>query len=197
MRNRAKRGSRARFVRCHKPVDPAVAAGVAGRADDHRHAEPPRPQQHVLEIMPLPLHRARREIRAERPRTDIARPRICADQIMRAIEPDPKARRLDRRKPEMPVGARPGRWHVPQSLNRREFLELRPPYRSRAIFGMPQAMELFVFSEWPTPRLAPPGYVAYGWNSAVRYGSPECLGCADSGRSRDGDRSVQVDPTRP
>jgi len=87
-----------------EPVDGAVAAGVTGRADDHRHAEPPRPQQHVLEIMPLPLHRARRDVRAERPRTDIARPRIGADQIRRAIEPDPKARRLDRRKPEMPVG---------------------------------------------------------------------------------------------
>jgi hypothetical protein len=88
-----------------KPVDPAVAAGVAGRADDHRHAEPARRQQHVLEIVTLPLHRARRDVRAERPRTDITRPRIGADQIGRAIEPDLKARRLDRRKPEMPVGA--------------------------------------------------------------------------------------------
>jgi hypothetical protein len=38
-----------------EPVDPAVAADVAGRTDDHRHAEPARPQQHVLEIVPLPL----------------------------------------------------------------------------------------------------------------------------------------------
>ena len=41
----------------------------------------------------------------ERPRTDVARPGIGADQIGRAIEPDLKARRLDRRKAQMPVGA--------------------------------------------------------------------------------------------
>ena len=41
-----------------EPVHPAVAAGVAGRADDHRHAESAGRQQHVLEIVPLPLQRA-------------------------------------------------------------------------------------------------------------------------------------------
>ncbi len=126
-----------------EPVDPAIAAGVGGRADDHRHAEPVCPQQHVLEIVPLPLHRARRHVRAERPRTDIARPGIGADQVGRAVEPDLKARRLDRRKAEMPVGAqdaqrRPGRCQR-APIPRREFPELRPPYRNCAILGITQA----------------------------------------------------------
>ena len=55
-----------------KPVDAAVAASVGRRADDHRHPEPVRRQQHVLEIVLLPLQRARGYIRAERPGTDIA-----------------------------------------------------------------------------------------------------------------------------
>jgi SAM-dependent methyltransferase len=33
-----------------------------------------------------------------------------------------------------------------------------------------------------------------GWNSAPRSGSPECLGCAETGRSPDDGRSAQVDP---
>ena len=48
-----------------------VAVAKLRRAQEH--AEAARPQQHVLEIVPLPLHRARRDVRAERPRPDIAR----------------------------------------------------------------------------------------------------------------------------
>ena len=86
-------------------VDAAVAAGVAGRADDHRHAEPASGQQHVLEIVDLPLPRARRGIRAERPWADITRSRIGADQIGLGCEPDLEAPGLDRRESEMPVRA--------------------------------------------------------------------------------------------
>src|SRR5260370_4868255 len=70
-----------------EPVDPAIAAGVGGRADDHRHAEPARPQQHVLQIVSLPLRPARRDVPAERPRTDIADPE--AEQIRSCTRSSP------------------------------------------------------------------------------------------------------------
>ena len=90
-----------------EPVDAIVAARVTRRADYHRHPEPTRREQHVLEIVLLPLQRARRDVRAERPRADIARSRLGADKIGRAAEPDLKTRRLDRRKAEMPVSPPP------------------------------------------------------------------------------------------
>ena len=40
-------------------IDPAVGAGIARRADDHRHVEAARRGQHRLEIVSLPLQRAR------------------------------------------------------------------------------------------------------------------------------------------
>ncbi|MGA7862698.1 MAG: hypothetical protein WCA23_01660 [Stellaceae bacterium] len=53
-------------------INPPVGAGVPSRANDHRHAEASRREQHRLEIVHLPLQRARRDIRAERYRPDIA-----------------------------------------------------------------------------------------------------------------------------
>jgi hypothetical protein len=58
-----------------------------------------------LEIVDLPLPRARRGIRAERPWADITRSRIGADQIGLGCEPDLEAPGLDRRESEMPVRA--------------------------------------------------------------------------------------------
>ena len=92
-------------------IDSAVAAGVAGRADDHRHAEASRGEQHRLEIIHLPLPRARRDIGAERHRPDVARTRVGADQIRLALAADAKAAGLDRREAEMPVWA-----HNPQRM---------------------------------------------------------------------------------
>src|SRR5208337_4174345 len=89
-----------------KKVDPAVAAGVAGRADDHRHTEPARGQQHVLAIVDLPLPRTRWNIASERPRPDIARSGSGADQIGLGREAACEARGPDRREAEMPIGAK-------------------------------------------------------------------------------------------
>jgi hypothetical protein len=55
-----------------KQLDPAVAAGIPGGPNDHRHAEAPRGSQHGLEIVHLPLRRAGRDVRAKRHRPDIA-----------------------------------------------------------------------------------------------------------------------------
>jgi len=84
-------------------VDPAVCAGVAGRADNHRHSEAASGEQHGFEIVPLPLPRARRDIGAERPRPDIARSGIRANQVWDAVAADPEAADLDWRKAEMSV----------------------------------------------------------------------------------------------
>ena len=86
-------------------IDPAVGAGVPGRADDHRHTETPRREQHRLEIVHLPLQRARRNIRAERYRPDIARSGIGADQIRLTVAADLKAAGLYRCKAQMSVRA--------------------------------------------------------------------------------------------
>jgi hypothetical protein len=86
-------------------IDPAVAAGVPGGTDNHRHAEATRREQHRLEIVHLPLPRARRDVRAERHRPDIARPGIGADQIRLAVAANAKAAGLDRREAEMAVRA--------------------------------------------------------------------------------------------
>jgi len=69
--------------------------------DDFRHQR----RAALLEIVHLRLPRARRDVRAERHRPDIARPGIGADQIRLAIAADAEAAGLDRRKTEMPVRA--------------------------------------------------------------------------------------------
>ena len=86
-----------------KQIDAAVAAAVARRADDHRHAETARREQHLLQFVDLPLARTRRDIGAERARPDIARPGIRADHIRLAAASYAEATGLDRRKAEMAV----------------------------------------------------------------------------------------------
>ena len=82
-----------------------LRAGVAGRADDHRHAEPPRRQQHLLEIVRLPGQRAGRGVGAQRHRPDIAGPELAQIRSGSDVDADIEAAGLDRREAEMPVGA--------------------------------------------------------------------------------------------
>ena len=86
-------------------IDPAVGAGISSGPDNHRHAEPARGEQHRLEVLLLPLPRARRNVRPEWHRPDIARPGIGANQIRLAMAANAEAARLDRREAEMPVRA--------------------------------------------------------------------------------------------
>jgi hypothetical protein len=95
----------------HKQIDPAVATGVTGRADDHWHAEATRREQHRLEIVGLLWQRARRGVCAERHRPDIAGPGISADQIGLTLAANVEAAGLDRRETEMTVRA-----HNPQCM---------------------------------------------------------------------------------
>ena len=86
-------------------IDAAVAAGVARRADDHRHAEPARSEQHRFQILVLPLPRARRDVGSERPGADVAGAGIGADHIRLGGAADREAAGLDRREAEMPIRA--------------------------------------------------------------------------------------------
>jgi hypothetical protein len=53
-------------------------AGVARGADDHRHTDPARREQHLLEIVRLPRQRAGRRIRGERSRPTSSLPESAA-----------------------------------------------------------------------------------------------------------------------
>ena len=55
----------------HIAVDAAVGAGVAGRADDHGHANASGGEQHLLEILPLPAERAGRRVGTQRHGSDV------------------------------------------------------------------------------------------------------------------------------
>ena len=86
-------------------IDPAVGSRVAGRTDDHRHAEPARAEKHQLEIMHLPLERARRDVGTERPGSDVVRSRIGADEVGGGAKPDLVAAGPDRCETKMSVRA--------------------------------------------------------------------------------------------
>ena len=89
----------------HVEVDAAVGAGVARRADDHRHPELARRQQHVLEIVRLPGARARRGIGPERNRADVVAAGVGRDAVRPRRDAKPEAFDADRRKTQVPVRA--------------------------------------------------------------------------------------------
>jgi hypothetical protein len=65
----------------HELVDATIGAGVGGRADDHRHAEPAGFDQHHLQVVALPRFEADMLIGAERPRTHVAGAGIGDDVV--------------------------------------------------------------------------------------------------------------------
>ena len=89
----------------HVQVDAAVGAGVARRADDHRHAKLARGEQHQLEVVRLPRERARRRVGAERNRTDVVAAGIGGDAVGPRGDAELEALVPHRREAEMPVRA--------------------------------------------------------------------------------------------
>ena len=89
----------------HEEVDAAVGAGVAGRPDDHRHAQLPRGEQHVLQILGLPGERTGRGVGAERNRTDVVATGVGRDVVGTRRDAAPKALDPDGGESQVPVGA--------------------------------------------------------------------------------------------
>ena len=87
----------------HVEIDAAVRAGVARRSDDHRHAEPPCREQHVLEVLRLPSERARRRVGTKRHRPDVIASRIGRDVIGLRRDASFEAFGAKRRKAKMSV----------------------------------------------------------------------------------------------
>ena len=73
-------------------VDAAVGSGIAGGADDHRHADAAGADQHHLQIVRLPGERAGRGVGPERHRPDIVAAGIRGDIIGRASTPSRNSR---------------------------------------------------------------------------------------------------------
>jgi hypothetical protein len=78
-----------------------VGASVGRRADDHRHAEPARGQEHQLEIVPLPFLGTAVLVGAERLGADVRAPGVGDDGVGPARQPDLEAASLDGREAEV------------------------------------------------------------------------------------------------
>jgi hypothetical protein len=92
-------------------INAAVAAGVAGRADDHDGAGPPCGEQHVLQVVRLPVERAGEPgVAAERDRTDVAASGVRDDEVRIMLQTEAEAGGSQRRVTEMPVGAQEAKW---------------------------------------------------------------------------------------
>jgi len=72
-------------------IDTAVRAGIAGRTDDHRDAELPRREQHLLEVVHLPCEWAGRRVGAERHRANVIAPGVGCDIVRSRRDADPEA----------------------------------------------------------------------------------------------------------
>jgi hypothetical protein len=86
-------------------VDPAVRPGIAGRADDHRHAKLARRDEHELEVVRLPRKRARRRVGAEGNGPDVIAPGVRGDAIGTRSDAEAEALFARGREAQVPVRA--------------------------------------------------------------------------------------------
>jgi hypothetical protein len=86
-------------------VHPAVRARVPGRADDHRHPQPARSQQHLLEVVALPAFRAAGGVGAQRHRADVVAAGVGGDDVRAGVDAELEARRTQGRETEVSVRA--------------------------------------------------------------------------------------------
>src|SRR5690606_4938725 len=85
-------------------VDPAVAAGVARRAYQHGYAQPAGRQQHLLQVVVLPLPRRRRGVGPQRHGPDVIGTGVGKDEIWPGGDADVEALDLERSEAEVAVG---------------------------------------------------------------------------------------------
>ena len=85
-------------------INTAIGSGIAGGADDHRHADAAGANQHHLEIVRLPGEWAGRGVGPERHRPDIVAAGIRGDVIRSRLHAEPVTLGLDGGEAQMPIG---------------------------------------------------------------------------------------------